>query len=134
MGRGILAKLRANLEQAGKELPDTWRDGHDLKYHLLDAVKCAFAVFFFQHPSLLNFQQEMQRKLKRNNLETLLEVREIPCTIVLIALDGGVWHFSWVADGMREEFFNGLKFSLRRFLHKSWEDFMLFVIGDEDDG
>jgi hypothetical protein len=33
-----------------------------------------------------------------------------------------------------EKFFNGLRFSLRRFLHKSWEDFMLFVIGDDDDG
>jgi hypothetical protein len=38
MGRGIVAKLRANLEQAGKELLDTWRDGHDLKYHLLCAI------------------------------------------------------------------------------------------------
>jgi hypothetical protein len=36
--------------------------------------------------------------------------------------------------GSREEFFNGLRFSLRRFLHNSWEDFMLFVIGDDDDG
>jgi hypothetical protein len=36
--------------------------------------------------------------------------------------------------GRRDEFFNGLRFSLRRFLHKSWEDFMLFVIGDDDDG
>jgi hypothetical protein len=36
--------------------------------------------------------------------------------------------------GRREAFFNGLRSSLRRFLHKSWEDFMLFVIGDEDDG
>ncbi|MDR1252417.1 MAG: hypothetical protein LBK62_09645 [Treponema sp.] len=36
--------------------------------------------------------------------------------------------------GRREEFFNGLRFSLRRFLHASWEDFMFFVIGDEDDG
>jgi hypothetical protein len=50
MGWGIFGKLRCNLEQAGKELPDKWRDGHDLKYLLLDAVKCAFAIFFFQHP------------------------------------------------------------------------------------
>ncbi|MDR1301757.1 MAG: hypothetical protein LBK43_04715 [Treponema sp.] len=28
--------------------------------------------------------------------------------------------------GRREEFFNGLRFSLRWFLHESWEDFMLF--------
>jgi hypothetical protein len=57
---------------------------------LLDAVKCAFAVFFFRYPSLLNFQQEMQRKLKRNNLETLLEVREIPCTMQITRLLDGL--------------------------------------------
>jgi hypothetical protein len=79
MGRGIIGKLRGNLEQAEKGLPDKRQDGHDLKYHLLDAVKCAFAVFFFQHPSLLNFQQKMRRKLKRNNLGMLLEVKDIPC-------------------------------------------------------
>jgi hypothetical protein len=36
--------------------------------------------------------------------------------------------------GRREEFFTGLRFALRRFLHGSWEDFMLFVIGNDDDG
>jgi hypothetical protein len=36
--------------------------------------------------------------------------------------------------GRREEFFKGLRFSPRRFLHESREDFMLFIIGDEDDG
>jgi hypothetical protein len=73
MGRGIFGKLRGNLEQVEKELPDKRQDGHDLKYHLLDAAKCVFAVF--------SFQQETQKKLKRNNLETLLEVRDIPCNI-----------------------------------------------------
>ncbi|MDR1251625.1 MAG: hypothetical protein LBK62_05600, partial [Treponema sp.] len=97
MGRGIFEKLRTSLEKAGKELPDKRRDGHDLKYRLLDAVKCAFAVFFFQHPSLLNFQQEMQRKLKRNNLETLLEVKEIPCTMQITRL----------LDGLEPERFSG---------------------------
>jgi hypothetical protein len=51
MGRGIFGKLRTNLEKVGKELPDKRRKGHDLKYRLLDAVKCAFAVgynFFFR--------------------------------------------------------------------------------------
>jgi hypothetical protein len=77
MGRGIFKKLRSSLEQAGKKLPDDRRDGYDLKYRLLDAVKCTFAVFSFSIRSLLNVQQEMQKKLKRNNLETLFEVREI---------------------------------------------------------
>jgi hypothetical protein len=47
MGWGIFEKLRINLEKAGKGLPDKRRDGYDRKYHLLAAVKCAFAVFFF---------------------------------------------------------------------------------------
>ena len=90
--------MRANLEQAGKELPDTRREGYDRKYHLLDAVKCVFAVFFFQHPSLLNFQQEMQKKLKRNNLETILEVSEIPCAMQITRL----------LDGLEPERFSGV--------------------------
>jgi hypothetical protein len=98
MGRGIFGKLRGNLEKTGKELPDKRRDGHDLKYRLLDAVKCTFAVFFFQHPSLLNFHQEMQKKLKRNNLETLLEVRDIPCTMQITRL----------LDGLEPERFSGV--------------------------
>jgi hypothetical protein len=36
--------------------------------------------------------------------------------------------------GRRDGFVNGLRFSLRRFLHKSWVDYLLFVIGDEDGG
>jgi hypothetical protein len=47
---------------------------------LSDALKSALAVFYFLHPSLLNFQQEMRRKTKRSNLEILFGVREIPCT------------------------------------------------------
>jgi hypothetical protein len=46
MGRGIFRKLRVDLKKAGKELPDKRRNGYDRKYHLLDAIKCAFAVFF----------------------------------------------------------------------------------------
>jgi hypothetical protein len=34
----------------------------------------------------------------------------------------------------REAFFEALRFSFRRFLHKSWEDFMIFIPGDEPDG
>jgi hypothetical protein len=59
-------------------------------YDLLDTVKRAFAVFFFWHPSLLNFQLEMPQKQKRNNLETLLEVREIPCTMRTTRLPDGL--------------------------------------------
>jgi len=45
---------------------------------LLDGIKSAFAVFFFQHPSLLDFQRAMKERKKRNNMETLFGVTEIP--------------------------------------------------------
>jgi hypothetical protein len=38
------------------------------------------------------------------------------------------------AFGRRDEFFSALRFAFRRFLHNSWEDFMIFVLGDEPDG
>lgn len=38
----------------------------------------AFAVFFFQHPSLLEFQAQLQKKKGRNNLATLFGVAEVP--------------------------------------------------------
>jgi hypothetical protein len=36
--------------------------------------------------------------------------------------------------GRRDDFFNAMRFSFRRFLHESWQDFMIFIIGDEPDG
>jgi hypothetical protein len=34
--------------------------------------------------------------------------------------------------GTGSEFFNGMRFFLRRFLHESWEDFLRFVMGNEE--
>jgi hypothetical protein len=45
---------------------------------LLDAIKSAFAVFFFLHPSLLDFQKAMKKRKKRNNVETLFGAFKIP--------------------------------------------------------
>ncbi|MDR1957254.1 MAG: hypothetical protein LBQ30_10445, partial [Treponema sp.] len=72
MGRGIFKALMGSLEEVGKDVPDNRREGYDQLYGIGDAVKCAFAVFFFQHPSLLSFQRSMKEKRKRDNMETLL--------------------------------------------------------------
>jgi hypothetical protein len=37
----------------------------------------------------------------------------------------------WAAFGRRETFFEALRFSFRRFLYESWEEFLSFVLGDE---
>ncbi|MDR2742819.1 MAG: hypothetical protein LBB98_11800 [Treponema sp.] len=39
----------------------------------------------------------------------------------------------WASFGKREIFFEALRFSFRRFLYENWEDFLVFVLGDEPD-
>jgi hypothetical protein len=78
MDAGIFGRLLDNLEAVGENLPDQRRIGCNMKYRLLDGIKSAFAVFFFQHPSLLDFQRAMKERKKRNNIETLFEVTKIP--------------------------------------------------------
>ena len=78
MGAGLFSRLLGNLEAVGEHIPDGRRAGGNLKYRMLDGIKSAFAVFFFLHPSLLDFQRTMQERRKRNNLETLFGVREAP--------------------------------------------------------
>ena len=78
MGEGIIGKLLGNLQAAGEKIPDKRKSGRNLKYSLLCGVMSAFAVFFFQHPSLLDFQRVMKEKRKRNNVEILFGVAEIP--------------------------------------------------------
>ena len=75
-----------NLETTGEGLADTRREGFDLKYSLTDALKCALSVFFFQHPSMLDFQAKMQDKLKRNNLETMMGVERILSNVQITTL------------------------------------------------
>jgi len=86
MGRGIFNKLLSNLQSASNNLPDNRREGFDLKYRLSDALKCALAVFFFQHPSMLDFQNKMKQNLKRCNLQTMMGVDEIPSSVQITTL------------------------------------------------
>ena len=90
MGKGIFNGMLDNLQSAGDELADNRREGFDLKYKLTDALKCALSVFFFQHPSMLDFQLKMKEKLKRSNLETMMGVREIPSSVQITTLLDGI--------------------------------------------
>jgi len=90
MGRGIFNGLLNNLEAAADGLPDNRREGFGLKYKLTDALKSALSVFFFQHPSMLDFQTAMKRKWKRSNLETVMRVQEIPSNVQITALLDGI--------------------------------------------
>jgi hypothetical protein len=49
-----------------------------LSYPLHDTLMSGFAVMFFQHASLLQFQRAMEKKRGRCNLQTMFGVHEIP--------------------------------------------------------
>jgi hypothetical protein len=88
MGGELFKKLRTNFEQVCRQIPDTRRPGHNMRYAVADFMKCAFAVFFFQHQSLLDFQRQMKEWLSRNNLETVFGVSEIPTdTLIRTVMD-----------------------------------------------
>ncbi len=49
-----------------------------LRYSLHDTLLSGFALMFFQHPSLLQFQRAMAHKRRRCNLQTIFGVDAIP--------------------------------------------------------
>jgi hypothetical protein len=57
---------------------DDPRAADQLSYALLDTLMSGFAVMFFQHPSLLQFQRAMEKRRRRCNLQTMFGVHEIP--------------------------------------------------------
>ena len=90
MGRGIFSGMLNNLESAGEQVVDHRREGFDLIYKLTDALKSALSVFFFQHPSMLDFQTKLKQKWKRSNLETMMRVKEIPSNVQITTLLDGI--------------------------------------------
>jgi hypothetical protein len=54
------------------------RDPRRLTWELPAVLMSAFAMLFFQHPSLLEYQRRMQQRTGRSNLERVFAVGEIP--------------------------------------------------------
>ena len=54
------------------------RVAEQCRYVLADTLMSGFAMMFFQHPSLLQFQRAMAKKRQRCNLQTIFGVQEIP--------------------------------------------------------
>ena len=57
---------------------DDARAAEQLSYSVPDTLLSGFAVMFFQHPSLLQFQRAMEKKRQRCNLQTLFGVHAVP--------------------------------------------------------
>jgi hypothetical protein len=65
------------LSRRFERIPDQ-RGSQQIKYQQHDTLMSGFAMMFFQHGSLLQFQRQMKRKKQRCNLETIFGVRQVP--------------------------------------------------------
>src|SRR5215470_13297286 len=54
------------------------RAAEQCRYALSDTLRSGFAMMFFQHPSLLQFQRAMEKRRQRCNLQTIFGVHAIP--------------------------------------------------------
>lgn len=70
--------LMEQLDEVVSGWPDGWR-GKNCQYQIRDAGLGAFAVFFMQCASFLNFQQLMRDSLRKSNAQTLFRMEAIPC-------------------------------------------------------
>ena len=68
--------LRKTISKRLLQIED-FRKG-EVDYTLHDCHMSAFAMMFFQDPSLLQFQKRMQKSINRNNLKTVFNVSAIP--------------------------------------------------------
>jgi hypothetical protein len=54
------------------------RNQQRVSYTVHDTLMSGFALMFFQHPSLLQFQRRMKQAWQRCNLETIFGVKDVP--------------------------------------------------------
>ena len=71
------AALRTILSERLREIEDGRQQGK-VYYPLHDCAMSAFAMMFFQDPSVLEFQRRMQESINLNNLKTMFNVESIP--------------------------------------------------------
>jgi hypothetical protein len=66
------------IRAAFDELPDERRPSNATKYEVADAALSAFAVFFSQSPSFLDWQIRMEQAQGKNNAASMFGVHQIP--------------------------------------------------------
>ena len=72
-----LEALRDLLGAEFRQVPDE-RAPQRVTWQLHDVLMSGFAMFFFQHPSLLQFQQSMEKQTGQSNLQRLFGVKRVP--------------------------------------------------------
>ena len=69
--------FRDLLASVFKQIPDK-RDPRRITWEMPAVLMSAFAMFFFQHPNLLEYQRRMKKKSGRSNLERVFQVEDLP--------------------------------------------------------
>lgn len=69
--------LRDTLQSSFREIEDS-RAPERTDYQIEDIYTSAFAMFYFQDKSLLEFQRQLEIKYRQNNLSTVFNVSAIP--------------------------------------------------------
>lgn len=69
--------VRCLLSRTFHQMPDR-RASDQVRYPMHDTLMSAYAMFFFQYPSLLKYQQVMKQQRQRCNLETIFGVHAVP--------------------------------------------------------
>jgi len=83
------AAFRDLLATTFAEIADR-RDPRRITWELPAVLMSAFAMLFFQHPSLLEYQRRMQKRTGRSNLERVFQVEEIPSDTQMREIVDGV--------------------------------------------
>jgi len=90
MGVGLLKAHLEAFDAIGAGIIDRRREGYDKQYEYADAIKGAYGVFFFQHPSMLEYQERLKKSKERSNIETILHVDKIPSNNQITRLLDGI--------------------------------------------
>jgi hypothetical protein len=71
------AAFRDGLVATFAQIADS-RDPRRITWELPAVLMSAFAMLFFQHPSLLEYQRRMQQRTGRSNLGRVFAMEKIP--------------------------------------------------------
>src|SRR5512135_786007 len=69
--------LRSMLSERFLALPE-YREEGKVIHSIRDVFMSAFAMMFFQDPSLLQFQKRLEEEIHTSNLKTLFQVSSVP--------------------------------------------------------
>ncbi|MCI0550839.1 MAG: hypothetical protein L0287_07785 [Anaerolineae bacterium] len=81
--------VRDLLAGTFKRIPDR-RDPKRVSWELEAVLMSAFAMFFFQHPSLLSYQRRLKQKTGQSNLERVFAIEDVPSDTQMREIIDGV--------------------------------------------